>query len=237
MTAEAEDEPSGRGGFGGAAAVSARLIRQRPTKLQIVALGLITLLSLGPLVAIVAVARTDQGPVTTLIEGPSPPPGGAHLSVTLTGVSATAGEVRTRVVMTPDAELLAGGRPTIDLVLRVNDVRGADTYDFRQGEPLRPVDVNLALENGSVIRYPFDEYNSGLSITLATGDGPDAEPVPFTLDLLSNVDEFDLAPTAAESLQQPTTWALVELEVGRETTTTAYAVWMMALMWGLSIAA
>jgi hypothetical protein len=223
-------------GLAGAAAASARLIRQRPTKLQIAALCLITLLSFGPLFAILAVARTDEGPVQTLIEGAETPVAGAHLVATLTGVSATAGEMRTRIEVQPHEELLEAGRPTVDLVLHINDVRGANTYDFPRGEPLRPIEVSLALTGGSVIRYPFDEYDAGLSVTLANEASGDAEPVLFSLDVLSNVDEFDVAANPGEDLLQPTAWAVVPFDVARETTTTAYAVWTMALMWGLAIA-
>ncbi len=231
-----EENPPAAGGLAGAAASSVRLIRRRPTKLQMAVLGLITLLSFGPLVAILAVLRTDDGPVTTLVDGAETPAGGAHLVATLTGVSATAGELRTRVVVTPSDELLTDGRPTIDLVLHVNDMRGANTYDFPEGEPLRPIEVSLALAGGSVVRYPFDEYDSGLSITLGAEGRGEPAPVLFSLDVLSNVDEFDVAANTSEDTPQPTAWAIVDFDVVRETTTTAYAVWMMALMWGLAIA-
>lgn len=219
-----------------AATAPGRLVRRRPTKLQVAVLGIVTLLSFGPLVALLIVIGGDDGPVAQLIDGPPAPEGGAQMNVTLVDVAPSLGEVRARIVLQLADGLSDEGRPVTDLLLRANDVRGVGTIEFPAGEPLRPVEVTLALTQGSVSRYPFDRYSLLLSLALGTESSGEVTPVPFSYDLFSNVDQFGIAVDADTAPLEPSALSFVELRVSRAMTTTLYSVWMMTLMWGLSIA-
>lgn len=210
---------------------------RRPSRLQVVAVALVTVLSFGPLVALVVVIGADDGPIDELSMGPPAPEGGARIVATVISVSPAAGEMRFRVTVTPRDELLdRSGRLATDLVLQTNDIRGQTTYDFPAGEPLRPVEVVTALGGGSITRYPFDTYTSGLAVALASMAGTaELEPVAVVTDVRSTVSDLDvsLAPPAEEA---PSALAISTLEVQRKLSTTAYAVWIMVLMWGLAVA-
>ena len=222
-------------GLAAAVAVPARLVRRRPTKLQIAVLGLVTLLSFGPIVAFLVVIGSDDGPSTQLVGGPEAPPDGVQMTATVIDVSPSVGELRVRIALQVQDELSDDGRPETDLVLRVNDVRGEDIYEFPAGELLRPVEASLALGGGSVTRYPFDRYTSVLFVGLGTESSGEAAPVFLGYDLFSNADQFEVGASSVDP-DELSSVAVVELEVSRTATTTLYAVWMMILMWGLAIA-
>lgn len=222
-----------------------QLVHRGPTKLQVFALVGVILLALGPMVALFLVVNNDQGPVTELLDGGSPPADGAAVTATLIGVSPTTGELLARITVDPQPGLLKDGQLAEDLVLGVNDIRGEHTREFAAGEALQPVEVSLALSDGSVKRYPFDHYDATLLLTLANAVPGDDQPVPFSLVILSNVDDFEVAaapasldPAVAPPDQlEPGPIAAADLSVTRELTTTAYAAWMMLLMWALSVVA
>ena len=211
---------------------------RRPSKLQLASLLLVSVLALGPLVALIVVISTDEGPVSDLATGPPAPVGGARLTATITGVAPATGELRARLNLVPRDELLDGdGNLAVDLTMRVNDLRGLTAYELRAGDPLRPMEVTLALTDGSVTRYPFDTFRSRLAVAVTRPDGPDGQtPIPLVTDVRSNVSDLDVSATPAVDEAGTSMLALVDLVVTRPLATTAYAIWTVVLMWGLAVA-
>lgn len=209
---------------------------RRPSRLQVASVALVTLLAFGPIVALVFVVGSDSGPVDDLTTAGSPPTGGARIETTVINVNPTAGELQARLTIVPDAELLDdAGRPEVELVLRTNDLRGQSTYEFPAGAPLRPAEVTVALGGSSIARYPFDAYTSRLAAALSTRDGrEESEPVPLVTSVRSSVSDLDVS-LADGSVLRGSALAVVDLEVGRRVSTTAYAIWIMILMWGLAV--
>jgi hypothetical protein len=230
------DQPSGAGEVEVGDPGLRRRFR-RPSRLQIASVALVTLLALGPLVAMVIVVRADDGAIDELVTGPAAAEGGARVVATITSVAPAAGELRARVLVVPRDELLdATGRPLVDLVARSNDIRGQTTYEFPAGQPLRPVEVVVALGGGSITRYPFDAYTSRLAIALtAAAEDEEPESVPVVLDVRSSVNDLSvsMAPTVPDD---SSALRLADLEVERRASTTAYAVWIMVLMWSMAVA-
>ncbi len=205
----------------------------RPSKVQVAALALLTLLTFGPIVALVVALNTDRNPSRQLVTEP-PAAEESRVAVSATAVNPTAGELVTRVVVQPQADLLTDGRLARELTLRVNDVRGETTHVFPDGQVPTPVEVRLALVGGAVTQYPFDSYDAVLA-AFVTADDPysgTAESLSFTLDVTTTVTDWDLSASLPGSESAP--FATVELALARTGTTTAYAVWMMVLMWGLA---
>lgn len=213
------------------------LIRRRPTKTQLTALALVTILSFGPIVALVLVIGSDSGPVALLSEGRTPPDDGAHVSITFTTVSPTTGTMTAQVQVEPFPGLLDEDGLEDDLVMRVNDARGDTTIVFPAGEPLRVVGVTLPLSGRSITRYPFDRYRSAVLMRLEQPGSTDPEPVPFTVDVSSQLGDFDVLLDDFDDGRSRAAPAVgVGFEMSRATTTTVYAVGIMLLMWGLALA-
>lgn len=210
---------------------------RRPTRFQVVALVVVVLLSLAPIGALVTVVRSDTGPSRMLLDGPPPPADGAQLQVTVTDVVASTGEMRARLVLQPQADLLdEQGRLLRDLELRVNDVAGSTVHRFASGQSPYPVDVTVALGGGSVARYPFDSYRGALSVVLASVEDEKPDPVPFSVDVLSTEDLFRVSTARELSLiGEPSPLAIVSLAASRRPTTVVYVLWSALLMWALAL--
>lgn len=208
----------------------------RPTKTQLLALVLITLLSLGPVLALFTIINADVEPVVTLTDEGSAPTGGAHVAVTATNIGATAGELRIRVLVEPDPATLVNGRPARELTLTVNDARGDSTKILPAGQPIVPAEFTLALTDGSVRQFPFDAYTAPLFVLLTAEQDGEAVIVPMALELRSAVDGFALTTTMPADAE-PTDAAVREatFDARRATTTVVYVVWIMILMYGLAI--
>jgi hypothetical protein len=201
-----------------------------------VSVALVTVLSFGPVVALAVVIGADDGPVDQLITAGPPPPAGARIEATVISVNPTAGELQARLSVIPDDDLVDdSGRPTVDLVLRTNDIRGQSTYEFPAGAPLRPAEVTVALEGSSINRYPFDAYQSRLAAVVSANDGrSDPEPVPLVTTVRSSVKDLDVS-LSEKSVLDTAALAVIDLDVVRRGSTTAYAIWVMVLMWGLAV--
>lgn len=209
---------------------------RRPSRLQIVSVALVTVLSFGPIVALAVVIGSDDGPIDQLADGGTTPPAGARLEATVISVNPTAGELQARLTIVPDDELVDdSGRPTVDLELRTNDLRGQSTFEFPAGAPLRPAEVTVALEGSSINRYPFDAYTSRLAAVVSTTSArTDPEPVPMVTSVRSSVNDLNVSLSEESVLETPAL-AVVDLDVVRRPSTTAYAIWVMLLMWGLAV--
>lgn len=208
----------------------------RPTRVQIAALVLLTVFSLGPLAASWLVLRSTADPNETVQAPASLGPDGVTVTGTVLGVNAVTGELVVRLVPRPGADLVEEGRLTDPLVLQVNDVRGRTTWDYPAGTVPGPVETALALADGNIAQYPFDTYRADLVVFVTSGAGDDLTAVPVTAELTSIVTDFTItAPTLTTSRDVPSPLGLARLEVGRRGTTVIYAVSMMVLMWGLAI--
>ncbi len=234
------DPPSGRSPDDRAERRLARL-RRRVSPVLVGAITLISVMALGPIVALLVVLTGDRGgPADLLALGPAlPDDSGVKVTATIISVSPSAGETRVRLVVGVSGSYSTDGLPAQDLVLRVNDIRGANRYDLPAGQPIDPIEVGVALADGQVIRYPFDRYLSSLVIVAAeAATSPEKRLlVPVSVDLLAAVDSFRLTASPSEGLfaQNPEASA-IEVEISRAPEVIAYAVAMMLLMWALAAA-
>lgn len=219
----------------------------RPTRVQIAALVLLTVFSLGPVVALVIVLQADADPVSVLAEVPPDlPDDAARVNVTIASVSPVLGEMRTRLLLVPPEQLRDGGRLTEPLTMLVNDARGQTIVNFVEGQTPGPVEVTLALGGGSVNRYPFDQYRSDLLLVIsrdrvvdglaAASDGRDEDiftgAVPTVVQLTTSLADFSFSVTPPD----PESLAVrMGIDLQRSTATTVYATGIMILMWGLAI--
>lgn len=241
------------------------LMRRRPTKTQIVALTLISLLCFGPIIALGYVVGRPSSPVNYIAVGDEPPRGGAKIEAQILTISPTSGNATVRLTVQPTLGLADQDGPVEDLVLHVNDKGGDTAVTFAAGEPIRPIDVTVALQGQSVERYPFDEYRLALVMKVdrvpgtgiedaetsdATSDGTSSsgagssssngdvelEVVPITVDLATEASDFAVAiEPFDEGLTSAADAVGIGFEVTRPATTIAWAIGVMLLLWGLAI--
>ncbi|MDO3340090.1 DUF4436 family protein [Mycobacteroides abscessus subsp. abscessus] len=109
------------------------------------------------------------------------------------------------------------------------------------------VSVQFALRDGMFSDYPFDRYTSNFIFRVYVGDGPNRREVPVRV-AIDNIDTFfTLTPKQDQSVQPPgragdqsTTpqqMFIAIASVARSTSTVVFAVFIMAFMWCLTVAA
>lgn len=205
----------------------------RRTRTQMVALVLVSLLALGPLLALVMVMRTNTSPIDELITPDTPDPTVTSITTTLTSMSPTQGEVRARFTVEPSLDLVdEDGR----LFESLSIVANGTTTELREGESVRPFEVTLAIGEGSVTRYPFDRYRGQLLLLATTGTGEEREFVPFVPKVHSVVGDFTVhADLSRDPAAEDDPIGVVDWSALRPATTSIYAIWLMVLMWALAV--
>lgn len=227
------------------------LIKRRPTKVQITALMLISLLCLGPIAALVSVITRASTPVAMLSAGPEPGNGEVRVVAKVLSVSPTSGTASVRLTVQPALTMIDDSGLTEPLLLRVNDSEGVNVVRFGQGQPVRPIDVVVLLEGPSIERYPFDQYEFTLIFKVervvdpgtvpegsesAIGSDAELEPVAMTVDLTAEINDFTVGVTdSTDDLGESVEGIGVDFSVQRPLTTVLWAVGVMVLMWGLAI--
>ncbi|MBE5492930.1 DUF4436 family protein [Mycobacteroides abscessus] len=109
------------------------------------------------------------------------------------------------------------------------------------------VSVQFALRDGMFTDYPFDRYTSNFIFRVYVGDGPNRREVPVRV-AIDNIDTFfSLTPKQDESAQPPgraddqsatpQQMFIATASVARSTSTVVFAVFIMAFMWCLTVAA
>jgi hypothetical protein len=209
----------------------------RRTRAQVVSLVVISCLALGPLVALISILRADPTPVHVLLEATPAAPDVSRITATALGLSPAAGELRVRILVDPaDGLTDDSGRLDRPVALVINDVSGATTRSYAQGDTPTPFEIALPLSEGSTTRYPFDRYRGSLFIVLNDDSGTTAEQLLVALEARSVIDDFALdAALPADSSSGPRSVTVVDWTARRSATTTVYAIWLMLLMWALAV--
>lgn len=227
------------------------LIKRRPTKVQVISLAIVSLLCVGPIVALVSVISRSSTPVTVLFEGPEPGSDQVKVVAKVLDVSPTSGVATVRLTLLPALNLIDDGGLVEPLLLRVNDSEGTNVVTFEPGQALRPIDAVVLLDGQSVERYPFDEYEFSVIFKVERiidhgtvpedseiQIGPDAElePVGITVELTTEVNDFAVhVAETTDPLDEAVQGIGVDYTVDRPGTTVLWAVGVMLLMWGLAI--
>ncbi|NLD77187.1 MAG: DUF4436 family protein [Acidimicrobiales bacterium] len=207
------------------------------SRAQVVALIVVSCLSLGPLVALVAILSADPTPVHQLIEPAPAAPDISRVTATALGLSPTAGELRVRIVVDPAEDLEDdNGRLAVPISVVLNNLSGATTRAYEVGDSPIPFEATLPLEEGSTNRYPFDRYRGSLIVVLNDESAGDPEPQLVDVGARSVIDDFNLsAGLATEAEEGPQALTVIRWNADRTLTTTVYAIWLMLLMWVLAV--
>lgn len=231
-----EVQDGGAANLLGAALSALSLPARRFSRTQAVMLVLFSLLTLGPVIALVVTLRSDTQRPDLLTEADIPPDDGVLVTFTVTAVRAETAEMGVRVQVVPGTELAEGGRLGTELTVRTNDVRGNQLVTLAEGATVVPFELVAALGEGSVSRYPFDRYTSRLQVVVTREVSDEPTVVPTAVSVRADVS--DMAFTAEAQPAEETLFGRdVALELRRSGPTLLFSVWMMVLWWVMSVSA
>jgi hypothetical protein len=145
------------------------------------------------------------------------------------------------------------GRLRVPVSLLTYNVKGPTEYSFDRRKIMSPVEVTLGLTDGDPTSYPFDDYAAQLYFFIVRTDdksklGCDTEEVPTKLTLEHHLHPFAIQARDREHVfnrcfdanvgnyVQVHGVQNVRLSVARATTTQAFTVFIMLLMWALAFA-
>lgn len=118
--------------------------------------------------------------------------------------------------------------------IRIVAVGGAGLVDesFAAGGVMTPRTLPVALEGGDISQYPFDRYTALLGVRVLTGDGA---PVPSVLVAGGSVHGYSVS--VADPTREPNGGNDLTISVARGPATWMFAVFIMLLMWTVTILA
>ncbi|CQD11533.1 transmembrane protein [Mycobacterium lentiflavum] len=118
--------------------------------------------------------------------------------------------------------------------VRVVAVGGAGLVDesFAAGGLMTSQTLPVALETGDISQYPFDRYTSLFSVRILTTDGA---PVPTVLLAGGSVHGYSIG--IGNPPREPNEGNDLTISVGRAPSTWIFAVFIILLMWTLTILA
>ncbi|MEE6139514.1 DUF4436 family protein [Mycobacterium sp. 050128] len=116
--------------------------------------------------------------------------------------------------------------------VRVVAVGGAGLIDesFTAGGLMTSQTLPVALETGDISQYPFDSYTSLFSVRILTTDGA---PVPTVLLAGGSVHGYSIS--IGNPPREPNEGNDLTISVGRAPSTWIFAVFIILLMWTLTI--
>jgi hypothetical protein len=159
-----------------------------------------------------------------------------HVEAIAQSVDPIKGEMAVRLVFTPQGALAGEGGwfAGKDLHILTNGVSGNEVR-FERGQRIAAVDTVLSLYDGLYADYPFDVHQADLQIhaRVADDDAPEKE-APLRLDFRAMVQGFSLE--SAVSSRSTDYFGDIHITIYRSMTTIAMAVFIMALLWLLSLA-
>jgi hypothetical protein len=140
------------------------------------------------------------------------------------------------------------GNPSNRLTQRVGlisyNASGNLEQFFEAGQYMAPIDVTLPLSHqtssdtntaNQVTSYPFDHYNTQLSVALSTGETDPAQRqhIVSVLDFVYAAHGFRIAASDATTVYPEFKY---NLSIRRASSTMFFAIFVMVLMWALTLA-
>jgi hypothetical protein len=164
-------------------------------------------------------------------------PNAMQVNAKVLSIDPVKGEVAIRVDMTPTGDLTDDGGFSATKTINVytNSANSALQRTFEKGKAINPFDTVVSLD-GLVNDYPFDNYDSALSLQVTSQDGKDAEEVdvPVILNLTANIPGFQIS--AEQDKESTAAYQYINLAVQRSNTVKSVAVAGMVIMWAIGIA-
>lgn len=170
------------------------------------------------------------------------------------------GDVSVRLEFAPHGNLSKeDGTLARNIKFDVNSSNGKQEVSFEKGKRMTPTEAVLNMYDGSVTDYPFDRHKSELIFyfvakpdkpaekpksaeenppgeTKPETEAPDTEDVevPFTLDFSPTMAGYNIE--LAKSKDSDDTFVDAEMSISRSSMVKFFSVFVILLMWGVSLA-
>ncbi|HEY0427189.1 MAG TPA: DUF4436 family protein [Pyrinomonadaceae bacterium] len=173
------------------------------------------------------------------------------------------GDVSVRLEFEPNGSYVKeDGTLARNVKFDINSSNGKQEISFEKGKRMTPTEAILNMYDGSVTDYPFDKHKAELIFWFTTkpdkpadkpkttGENPAAEPkpetktestieeteaeVPFTLDFTPTLAGYTIE--TAKSKDSDESYVDVEMTVARSSMVKFFAVFVMIVMWAVSLA-
>jgi hypothetical protein len=183
-------------------------------------------------------------------------PNHIEVDVKLISIDPTKGDMVARLEFLPKGEYTQDQGDTLarDVKLFTNGANGKQETDFPKGKRMNSMEVTVSMFDGAVMDYPFDSHRAYLELYLMPGKTekkadtakPAATPVadtvndekkpeiPIGVDFEGSVPGFKIA--AAKSKESTNDYVGIDITVARASTTKFFSLFVMMMMWGLTIA-
>ena len=210
-----------------------------------------TLILTLPMALAVYAQSGDQSPKNT-----------DYIEVTgkIVSIDTSKGDVSTRLEFTPHGKFAneKDGTLTKDIKFDTPSASGKQEITFDKGKKMSATEVLLSMYDGEVADYPFDSHKVQLifyftvkpdkpadkpksaesqpegEVKPAAAEEDDNEvDVPFTLDFEPKMPGYTF--TMERGKDSDDTWVDLEIGIQRSTMTTLFVVFIMVLMWGVSL--
>lgn len=154
--------------------------------------SLTALLLLGPGLATLLVWRAAPStPVDLVVPlAEEPLEDGLEVRAALESVDVRTGRARVSLDVSPRGAWADGVRLARNLDFAIATAAGPRIDEYRTGDVVTTLSVDLALTGSRVSRYPFDRYQVALFFAATDGQEPPG-PVPVDFSLVAPVAEFD----------------------------------------------
>ena len=152
------------------------------------------------------------------------------------------GDVVVRLEFTPHGNFAAEDGVTLnrDLELFVNSANGKQSYEFRKGKRMNPVEAVLDMYNGDAMDYPFDEHEAALEMYFQPGTAatPDASAggaaIPVAFEMFGAASGLEIE--AEKAKENTADYVSVDLSVKRAATARFFSFFIMSAMWLITVA-
>ncbi len=208
--------------------------------------------------ALPAAAQTANNPTST------PSPDFIEVIAKVLSIDPIKGDVSVRLEFAPHGKLSKeDGTLARNIKFDTNSSNGKQEVSFDKGKRMTPTEVVLNMYNGSVTDYPFDNHKAELIFYFTTkpdkpadkpkpteenpADEPKPEPKPeaaeeeieeeevaFTLDFEPAMPGYTIE--TAKSKESDDKYIEIEMTIARSSMVKFFSVFVMILMWGVSIA-
>lgn len=154
------------------------------------------------------------------------------VEVAIIRIDAAVQELTVQVVATPRGALADEfGRFRSDATIYTSGMR-PEPIKVKAGDLISAAETRIAMGGGGMITdYPFDKYNAQISVAADIGEAP----VPVAIDLYSLDAFFKIVPQADDEQHGDAVGTTVT--VARSTASLTFALFVIALMLGLALAA
>ena len=185
-------------------------------------------------------------------------PNRVEASITLLGFDAVKGDASARIEFSPEGSLLNEEDNTLKQSIKffINSANGKQEIDFSKGKRMPPVEAIINTYDGNVTDYPFDQHKAEVELYLspgkedpkkaaekpAAGDEPadtkreDAalEDVPIVVDFHGSLPGYKITTQVSKGTDE--NYVLFDLNFERSSTAVFFSMFIVVMMWGLSIA-